>query len=224
MTKGRTVVVTGTDTGVGKTYVTAALLGVLKRRGFEAAGVKPVETGCGESRSPEEDGVILAAASGQVAPAHALDRLREPVAPPVAAAREGRSLRIDPWCEAIEGLAARHEVVLVEGAGGLLSPLTGEHTALDLALRLGAPVLVVAADRLGAVNHTLLTLRTLAGATVRSLGVVLSAPAEADSATGRNTGMIEAFARTERVVELPRAAGAGPAGPAMDTVVSWVLP
>src|SRR6185436_1437495 len=97
------LVVAGTDTGVGKTWVCAALARALVERGLRVTAVKPVESGCGETVGPEEDGVVLAEATGQERPREALLRLRAPVAPPVAADLEGVEVRLHPLVERIRG-------------------------------------------------------------------------------------------------------------------------
>jgi dethiobiotin synthase len=175
MTRGpRIVMVTGTDTGVGKTFVACRLARALTGAGRRVLAVKPVESGCGPEPTDSEDGVLLARATGQSAPLAAFVRLRLPVAPPVAADREGVVLDHDEWCREIRTLSREAEIVLVEGAGGLLSPLTWETTALDLARDLEASALVIAPDRLGTINHTLLTLSALKSEGIPVLGVVFS--------------------------------------------------
>lgn len=192
----RVLFVTGADTGVGKTFVAAALLRHLAERGWDVVGVKPVETGCGGAIRPEEDGAILAAASGQTSPRAALTRLGLPVAPPVAAEAEGVRLTMETWIEAIDPLTERHDLVLVEGAGGLLSPLTWSTNLRDMLVTIRSRALVVASDRLGTLNHTLLTLEALGRS---ALGVVFTAPEKADESTGTNR---DALARVRPDVNL----------------------
>lgn len=203
MTGPRFVLVTGTDTGVGKTFVGRSLATALTDKGCSVLTVKPVESGCDELDEEEQDGVLLARATGQDRPRRALVRLGEPVAPPVAAEREGRDLNFDSWLEEIRDLGRNREVVLVEGAGGLLSPLTAGHTARDLALELGSEVVVVSRDGLGTLNHTLLTLEALGAVGLRSRAVVLCPPAVADASTGRNASEIARWGSVS-VIELPR--------------------
>lgn len=200
---GRVIVVTGTDTEVGKTFVTAGLARALVARGLTVVAIKPVESGVpAEDVSPTEDGAILAAATGQAEPTAALQRLRTPVAPPVAADAEGVTLFPEAWRAAVARATAEADIVLVEGAGGLLSPLTWDLTALGLARELGAAALVVGADKLGTLNHTKLTLRTLESAGVEVLGVALSAPETADHSTGLNVPALAK--RGVRAVAVPR--------------------
>jgi 8-amino-7-oxononanoate synthase len=200
------VVVTGTDTEIGKTFVTAGLARHLTARGHRVVAVKPVESGTrGDNAHEREDGVVLARATGQTTPRAALQRLTAPVAPPVAADVENILLDPEGWCNTITGLAKGVDLVLVEGAGGLFSPLAHGWTALDLARRLQARVLVVGADRLGTLNHTRLTLAALETAGVGVLGVVLSAPASADASTGRNRDVLARGG--QKVTDVPRGAG-----------------
>jgi dethiobiotin synthetase len=167
--------------------------------------VKPVETGCGNARSHLEDGALLAAATGQEEPRTALFRFAAPVAPALAAEREGESIDLDALVLRIEGLSAEAEVLLVEGAGGLLSPITWEWTIVDLARALGSSALVVAMDRLGTINHTQLTLSALELAGLSVTGVVLTAPETPDASTGTNASAIARLSGLDRVLSLPRA-------------------
>jgi dethiobiotin synthetase len=224
MSGARIVLVTGTDTGVGKTVVAAGLARRLVARGLRVVAVKPVESGCSVPPGDGEDGVVLARATGQAEPAAALTRLSAPLAPPVAADREGVSLDPRAWCAAVRRLSAGADVVLVEGAGGLLSPLAWGFTAPDLARELGAAALVVAADRLGTLNHALLTLAALRAAEVPVLGVVFSAPCAPDDSTGTNG---DALARVEpslRIARVPRLAPPADAAECMTEVAAWILP
>ncbi|MFT7621013.1 MAG: dethiobiotin synthetase, partial [Myxococcota bacterium] len=154
----RILVVTGTDTGVGKTHMSCGLARLARKQWPGALALKPIESGApGAVPGPTEDGVQLAEATGQAKPRAALIRLSAPIAPPDAADREGVSLDFDGLCDRVAALASDADWTLVEGAGGLLSPLTWHHSTLDLALRLKADVVVVAADVLGTQNHVLLT-------------------------------------------------------------------
>jgi dethiobiotin synthetase len=219
----RRVLVTGTDTGVGKTVVCAGLAAGLVRRGRRVLAVKPVETGCGGEPSGAEDGVLLARATGQEDPRHALVRLELPLAPPEAAHPGERDL-LDhhAWCEEIRRQEAGHEFVLVEGAGGLLSPLTPVATARELAVDLGAATLVVAADRLGCLNHILLTRDALRAAGLPLLGVVFSAPESTDASTGGNASALRSFDASIRTAQLPRLADPEEASGHLSMVVDWL--
>jgi len=158
MVAGRFIVVTGTDTGVGKTVVAAGLGRALARAGRKVVAIKPLESGCGPEPVDTEDGALLAEATGQTAPRHALLRLRAPLAPARAAELERIPVDVAGLTAALRGFGERSEVVLVEGAGGLLAPLSWSRTIADVAAEIAARVLVVGADRLGVQNHVLLTL------------------------------------------------------------------
>jgi dethiobiotin synthetase len=170
--------VTGTDTGVGKTFVACALATALRARGRRVAVMKPVETGVA---GDPEDARRLAAAAADPAP---LDdvcpyRLRAPLAPAVAARLEGVAIDVGRIVALLLRRAARADVLLVEGAGGLLVPLAGRTTWVDVAARARLPVLIVAANRLGAINHCALTARVAAAAGLAVPGFVLSHPSAA---------------------------------------------
>ena len=166
------LVVTGTGTDVGKTVVTAGLGRALTALGVTTIAIKPVESGI--NAGGPEDGVLLAEATGQEAPLRALTRLQAPLAPPVAAELEGVALDEGAWTRAVLEAATVAELVLVEGAGGLLSPLTWERTLLDLAGTWGAEALIVADHRLGVLSHTRLILAALENAGVPARAVVLN--------------------------------------------------
>ncbi len=153
---------TGTDTGVGKTVVTAAVARLLRRQGRPVAVCKPVATGAVEGPGGwrSEDTCQLAAAAGLEAE---MDRVTpwafpEPAAPPVAARAHGVGLTLDALAGAVRAWQRPGAVVLVEGVGGLLCPLTERETVADLAGVLGMPLVVVCRRSLGTLNHTLLTL------------------------------------------------------------------
>lgn len=216
------LLITGTDTGIGKTWVGRALSHALVAAGRRVVALKPVETGCNASGSHLEDGALLAAATGQAEPRAALFRFADPVAPALAAEREGQDIDLDALVLQIEGLSQGADVLLVEGAGGLLSPITWEWTVVDLARSLGAAALVVAADRLGSINHTQLTLSALELAGIDLAGVVLTAPEHPDESTGTNAAAIERLSGLERVLSLPRENDPSAAASRIAPVVGWL--
>lgn len=218
------IFVTGTDSGVGKTFTGCALARGLVARGLLVKAIKVVETGVGEAVGPDEDGVRLAHATGQSAPRHALHRFRTPVAPAVAADVEGGRLDLDTALLEIERIAAGTDVTLVETAGGLLTPLAWDWTMVDLAEQLDATVLVVSANRLGTINHTLLTLGALELGGVQPTGVVLSAPPVPDESTPTNCASIARLSGLDRVIELPRLARDADAVGAIQPALDWVRP
>lgn len=157
--------VTGTDTGVGKTCVVAGLLRAYADQGLRVVGMKPVAAGCERVNDEwvNEDVAVLTAASNVDVPREWINPYLfvEPIAPHIAATHAGVRLDLDAMVRAHAQLAARADVVVVEGAGGFLVPLDETHTLADLAVRLGLPVVVVVGMRLGCLNHALLTLEAI---------------------------------------------------------------
>lgn len=155
--------VTGTDTGVGKTLVSCALLHALAAQGKRVVGFKPVAAGCDES-DHNEDALQLRAASnvlvsyGQVNPYCFV----HPVAPHIAARNSGVRIELSRILTTYRELAGQADEVVVEGAGGFLVPLNEKKDSADLAVELGLPVIVVVGMRLGCLNHALLTMRVIA--------------------------------------------------------------
>lgn len=162
----RGLFITGTDTGVGKTLVAAALLQLAAQAGLKAVGMKPVAAGCERvgARCVYGDVETLVAAGSVSAPLEWINpyRFPEPVAPHLAAATHGVWLEIEVMARCFRELAARAELVVVEGAGGFLVPLDAQATLADLAVRLGLPVVLVVGMRLGCLNHALLTAEAIA--------------------------------------------------------------
>ena len=178
----RGLFVTGTDTGVGKTIVTAALARVLRLRGVNVGVMKPVTAGCVERHGEliSEDAELLAWAAGvECDGAVAPYRLRAPLAPVEAAEREGVRIDFDLIADRFRQLCTRHEFVLVEGAGGLMVPLNGGLLIADLAARLQLPLLVVARPNLGTINHSVLTCYAATQLGLEVTGVIVNRfPAE----------------------------------------------
>ncbi len=179
--------VTGTDTGVGKTYFTALLLRSLRDAGIGAVGYKPVS--CGDRADAE----ILAAVSGgpsidEINPLH----FKTAVAPHVASMLEGGAVDPSLLTAGFRHLADRHGCVIVEGAGGWEVPLAAGYRVSDLAEQLALPVIVVAANRLGALNHILLTVAAVRARGLTCAGIVLNQLAdELDTAMITNRGVVE---------------------------------
>lgn len=164
------VFITGTDTGVGKTVVTAALAAAVARAGIRVRALKAVASGV-ESGAGDDAERIAAAAGHEPLTGIAL---RAPLSPHRAAALEGRRIDVAMLVDWVH--AHRGEVTLVEGAGGWQVPLTETERIADLAAALGFPVMIVAADRLGVLNHTLLTAESVTRRGLPIAGVVLVAP------------------------------------------------
>ncbi len=181
--------VTATDTGAGKTRFCALLVRALRAQGVDAVGFKPFC--CGD----REDAVCLREASdgvlgeGEVNPVW----LRVPAAPFTAALVENRMLDVALALDAFRVLSERHAFVVVEGVGGWRVPLVEGYCLSDFARELGLPVLVVAANRLGALNHTQLTVDAVQARGSQCAGVVLNHPddGEPDTARMTNAGVLE---------------------------------
>ena len=165
--------VTGTDTGIGKTLVTAAIAAALAAAGRRVHVAKPAETGC---RPDPEDALALRAAAGDAAPVADVCpwALPEPLAPALAAERAAVTIDVDGLLTHLRARSATADVLLIEGAGGLLVPLTRTVSFADLAGRLGARVVLVVGSRLGAINHALLTLEVLARRGLAVAGYVVN--------------------------------------------------
>ncbi|HLI15882.1 MAG TPA: dethiobiotin synthase [Acidimicrobiales bacterium] len=206
----RGLFVTGTDTEVGKTFVASALVRALLRRGVDVGVAKPFQSGA-LATDPAGDAAALARAAGVADPLEAIapNAFRAPLAPLVAARLEGREADLDATLGALEALAARHDALVVEGAGGLLVPVAPGATIADLAAACGLPLVVVARAGLGTVNHVALTCALAAARGLRVAGVVLNGAADASSAG--NPGLIEELAAVRVLGHLPPLVG--PASP-----------
>jgi dethiobiotin synthetase len=191
----RGLFVTATDTEVGKTAVACALAHALKAAGLDVGVAKPVQSGA-LAGDPGGDAALLRAAAGaEDAPEEICPfSFEAPLAPLVAARLVGRSLELDAVVSAVEAVAARHEVILVEGAGGLLVPVGEDWTIADLAARLDLPLVVVARAGLGTVNHTLLTICEARRRGLDIAGVVLNGRRpDTDRSVDTNPTLIEQF-------------------------------
>jgi dethiobiotin synthetase len=165
--------VVGTDTGIGKTHATCALLHALARRHARVCGMKPIAAGgvmTVDGLTNEDSIAHRAASTVRVPPA--LDNpilLPEPLSPHIAAARAGTPIAFDTVLAAVAELRARTDALVVEGAGGFLVPLSETRTGADLAVALGLPLVLVVGMRLGCLNHALLTAEA-----IRARGLVLA--------------------------------------------------
>lgn len=215
------VLITGTDIGVGKTWVACALGRAVRDAGKQVVAMKPVETGCNGPPAEAEDGVRLARATGQQQPAHAIVRLPGSLAPALSSERAGAEIDFDALVLKIERFGEGVEVTLLEGAGGLLAPITWEWNMADVARALGAGALVVAADRVGTINHTLLTLSALELAGIPCAGVVLTR-SEKESGSDENAAAIARLSGIDRVVTLPRVTDQASAAASVGPILDWV--
>ena len=178
----RGIFVTGTDTGIGKTAVACALAAWGRLQGYDVGIMKPVASGGrrrwhgGRPRWVSDDAIHLAEAAGVSDPWPLVNPVcfKEPLAPWTAALRERRPVDIAAILDAFTVLAGRHDVLIVEGAGGWLVPLNARTTVADVAARCGLPVLLVARPGLGTLNHTLLSLEAIRRRRLRCHGVVIN--------------------------------------------------
>lgn len=160
------VFITGTDTGVGKTIASAALLAAFNAAGVRAIGMKPVASGCENTAHGLRNGdaeLLLAHSAGT--PAYGLVNpyaLPEPIAPHLAARAAGIEIQIEPIKKAYSALSAESDVVVVEGVGGWAVPLSSQRMQVDLPRALNLPIILVVGLRLGCINHALLTARAIA--------------------------------------------------------------
>lgn len=168
--------VTGTDTAVGKTYISTVLVSLLRRRGVSVAAMKPVETGV-RGDDPDSDAMRLRAAAGTDDPIELVRPvlIAEPLAPWVATSRAGGQIDLTALDDAYRKLCEGRDAVVVEGAGGLLVPITREIAYDGLFVQWELDLVVVAGNRLGTISHTLLTVRAAHDAGLRVRGVVLNA-------------------------------------------------
>ena len=195
----QTLFITGTDTGVGKTVLTALLAHYLRAHGVKAVALKPVGSG-----GRNDARVLQAALAGtltldEINPWH----FRAPIAPLLAARRERRRVRLADVLAQVRKMQKRFDVVLVEGAGGLLSPLGEDFDSCDLLAALRATPMVIGPNRIGVVNQVLLTLGALPRGVAVKARVVLMSPPRPDVSTKTNAGLLAEFFDAKRIFELP---------------------
>lgn len=189
------IYVTGTDTGVGKSVVSAALVHALRADGRRVAGMKPVASGCAwqDGAWRNEDALLLQAASDPRPPYADINpyALRAPIAPELALREEGRTLELAVLTGAYRRLAASADTVVVEGVGGWEAPLSAQLDQLDLVRALELPVLLVVGLRLGCINHARLSVRALRADGVRLLGWIGNAVDPAMERAGDNLATLD---------------------------------
>jgi dethiobiotin synthetase len=201
--------ITGTDTGVGKTVVTAAILAWLRHQGLKPGAMKPIETGVDSecSSSANSDALFLMECGGieddltHVCPI----RLKTAVSPYQAGLIENRTLEPETILSAYRALSSKHDWMLVEGIGGVRVPITRNYGVVDLIRDLGLPTVVVARYQLGTLNHTLLTLDTLKQNGIPVKGVIFNrcGPEAPDTLEQAQPSLIEELSGTKVLGELP---------------------
>jgi len=206
----RGLFVTGTDTGVGKTVVAAAIAAALAAQGERVRALKPVITGLQESPHPDwpHDHVLLARAAGALADEVFLRGFAPPVSPHLAAEQADQELSLASLEREIRAAAPADGVLVVEGVGGLLVPLSETADVRDLARALDLPLVIAARPGLGTINHTRLTLEAAGAAGLAVRGVVLTPwPTHPDAIMRSNRSTLERLGGGVPVVtlsQLPR--------------------
>ncbi len=200
----RGLFVTATDTGVGKTEVSCALLAEARAGGLDAIGMKPAQSGEAPGEPSDAERLVAACEGAEPLEAVCPYRFAAPLAPAVAARLEGRAVSMGRILDAARALAARHPAILVEGAGGLLVPLTERETYADLAVALGLPVVLVARAGLGTVNHVALTVEALRRRGLALAAIVLNRTVPVDDpSVPHNAAEIARLTGCEPVATLP---------------------
>lgn len=192
--------ITGTDTGVGKTVFATLLTRHLRAQGVPVAALKPICSG------DRDDARVLRLAAGKVLTLDEVNpwHFSAPLAPLLAARKERKRVRLREIVAHVRRVGKPFEVVVVEGAGGLLSPLGEGFDSRDFIVALRAKPIVVCSNRLGAVNQTLLVLEALPRAVAARAPVVLVSPRKPDSASRTNAKLLAEILGARRVLVLPR--------------------
>ena len=186
MIKG--IFVTGTDTGAGKTYVSALVIKALRDEGIDAVGYKPICCGGREDAYTLHDASEGCVELDRINPCY----LRTAAAPYVAGMFENRELEIEPLITGYQQLAAEHDLVIVEGVGGWRVPILKDYMVSDFAQELGLPTILVVGNRLGALNTTLLSVESMRSGGVEPAGLVFNhLDEELDTAAITNKGIAE---------------------------------
>lgn len=207
---GKAWFITGTDTNVGKTFVSTGLARAFKRRGLSAGVMKPVETGCPtvDGVLAPEDALALKEASGSKDPIDLINPFRygPALAPLIASETEGRLIVPALIKKNFDLIRSTHDATIVEGAGGLLVPVTHDMTMAGIAHLLDIPVIIVAAQRLGVINQTAMTVECAKARGLSIAGVILnnlSEPGSGDIGIKYNASAIERLTGVKILAEVP---------------------
>ena len=172
------IFITGTDTGVGKTFVAVGLIKALRESGFNVCPMKPVETGCRMKRGQRVSGdtLKLVRAAGVHEASDVINpyRFKQPLAPSVAAELENVTLKKRKILKAFNYLFNKYDVTIIEGAGGIMVPVYKKYLFLDLIKDMNVPLLIVSRPGLGTINHTLLTIKAAKSRGIDILGVIIN--------------------------------------------------
>jgi dethiobiotin synthetase len=208
--RGSGLFVTGTDTGVGKTLVAAGIARFCRRHGIRVGVMKPCETGVDDVRQPGADARLLRWAAGSTDADELLApyRLPQPLAPAAAAVHAGVHVEPQQIIDCYKKIIAGKDLVIVEGAGGLMVPLRGGYLIADLVRQLSIPLLVVARPTLGTINHTLLTVFAARAMELPVAGLMINGmPAHPDLAAAEAPHQLAALASADLLGVLPEVAG-----------------
>ena len=201
--------ITGTDTGVGKTVVTACLLSLYRKHHVKVGVMKPIETGvdpeCSSSANSDAKFLMEIAHSTDPLTLVCPVRLKPAASPYQAAKMENQPVDVDAIIQSYHTLAEKHETMLVEGVGGFLAPIGSDYLVSDLVRDLGLPLLVVARNSLGTLNHTLLTVRAAKHEGISVRGVILNRtePGESDEIEKDHARVITEFSGVPVLGEIP---------------------
>lgn len=199
--------ITGTDTDAGKTFVTAGIVRTLRHYGLDAVPAKPVQTGCVNDISSDlEFSLNMSGWSADLSEKKKLCPVRysNECSPHLAAELSGGSINVNDLADIMRDVSLDHECTVAEGAGGILVPLGSGKTMLDLMISLSWPVVLVAANRLGSINHTLMSINTLRNAGLALAGVVMNQISEPSPLYSRNNiDTIREYGKTCILGEIP---------------------
>lgn len=202
------IFITATGTDVGKTYVAASLIGHFRRMGRIVEAIKPVVSGFDPAHVAESDPGVLLRALGAPVSAEGAERIspwrfRAPLSPDLAARREGRSIDVDAVIEFCRGaVERRRDLLLIEGVGGIMVPLHGERTVLDVMMALRLPLILVTGSYLGTISHTLTALDSLFRRELDVMAIIVSETAGSSVSLDDTVAAIARFA--DPVIALPR--------------------
>jgi dethiobiotin synthetase len=216
--------VTGTGTDIGKTFVTRGLIRALRARGRDVDALKPVMSGFEPGEAAGSDGGLLLAALGRAVTPETIAgispwRFAAPLSPDMAAAREGRALdfrELTQFCK--NAILASHGVLLIEGAGGVMSPVSADRVGLDWIGALDLPVILVAGSYLGTISHTLTALDALFRRDLAVASLVVSETAGSPVRLDETRDAIARFAPKLDVVALPRLTRSAPPHPVFERI------
>lgn len=204
--KGKGLFITGTDTGIGKTFVGGGIAGVLRKKGEDVGVFKPMLSGVSR-KDPMSDTVLLKEMSGDYNTLEEITpfQYNEPLAPYIAAKRTGQSISLEAIMDAWKMIKDTHEYFIVEGAGGLGVPFGKDYVAADVAREIGFPLLIIARTGLGTVNHIWLTVQVATQMGLQIAGIILNNVHETNQgiAEKTNPALIEEVTNVPVLAVLP---------------------